>query len=102
MNLVLVENVLGVVVTREDEDEPVMGLSVTMELLLTELLVVTELGSGVGVMYVEVREAVMGSSVLPLLVELEEEVRVLVKVPVVLRVLVMTVVLSGTELVKGV
>lgn len=97
----LVENVLGVVVV-SGEDDPVTRLLVTMELLLAELPVVNELDNGVGVMYVEVKEAVMGSSVLPPLAELEEEVRVLVKVPVVLRVLVMTVVLSGIELVKGV
>lgn len=78
VNLVLVENVLGVVVR---EDDAVMGLSVAMELLLAVLPVVIELRD------VEVKEAVMGPSVLPPLLELEEELRVLVKVPVMLSVL---------------
>lgn len=93
--LVLVDKVFGV---KLKEEEPVNGLSVTVE-LFAEVLI--KLNEEVGDRKVDVNEAVIGSSVLPRL-RLDDELRVLVKVPVALMVLVRTLVLSSAELVKGV
>ena len=90
VNLVLVESVLEVI---DKEDEPVTGSAVTRELMddAVDVREGSTITSVIVVVAVELPDDVT-------LLESEEELRVLVDVPVALMVLVKTTVVSSTEL----